>query len=228
MIVVRMGFVVALMVVPGESLIDGRAGHDRTPPTPASSAICRQHASRRLRSRARTFAARHGLLLASLGFATACAVNPVTGERELQFVSESQELAAICDRPLPYEFVAPNSSIPNAWALPGGDIAVNHGLVTAPESTGIVQYERGELARVEDWLTRGAKLLPSAPAIDDLGNIARQRGDFSRAMDLYSTAAGSNTGTGRQAAVAYAELDLPRNPGKYVATAPQLDGRGRS
>jgi hypothetical protein len=177
-----------------------------------------------------------------------CAVDPVTGERELQFVSESQELAAICDRPLPYEFVGPNSSIQNAWSLPGGDIAVNRGLVTALEnavprpkgdatdpacfaphvSAGIVQYERSELAQAEDWLTRGAKLLPDAPAIDYLGNIATQRGNLSRAMDLYSTAAGANTGTARQVAVAYTELDLPRNPGKYVATAPQLDGRGRS
>lgn len=94
----------------------------------------------------------------------ACGINPVTGEREIQFVSEAQELkigeqnyaptrqaqggdftvlpeltayvsevggklAAVSDRPLPYEFVVLNSSVPNAWALPGGKIAVNRGLL---------------------------------------------------------------------------------------------------
>ncbi len=93
-----------------------------------------------------------------------CAVNPVTGERELTLVSEAQEiqlgkqnylvsqqmqggqynvdqeltryvqsignrLAAVSDRQLPYEFVVLNNSTPNAWALPGGKIAVNRGLL---------------------------------------------------------------------------------------------------
>lgn len=101
--------------------------------------------------------------------ATACGTNPVTGKREIQFVSETQEiklgeqsyaparqaeggdmevmpeltayinevgqkLAAISvqesKRNLPYEFKVLNSSVPNAWAMPGGKIAVNRGLLT--------------------------------------------------------------------------------------------------
>jgi predicted Zn-dependent protease len=96
---------------------------------------------------------------------TACGVNPVTKKKEIQFVSESQELqigennysptrqgeggdltvlpelttyvngvgqklAAVSDRKLPYEFVVLNNSVPNAWALPGGKIGVNRGLLT--------------------------------------------------------------------------------------------------
>jgi predicted Zn-dependent protease len=38
-------------------------------------------------------------------------------------------LAAVSDRELPYEFVVLNNTIPNAWALPGGKIAVNRGLL---------------------------------------------------------------------------------------------------
>jgi predicted Zn-dependent protease len=38
-------------------------------------------------------------------------------------------LAAVSDRKLPYEFVVLNNTIPNAWALPGGKIAVNRGLL---------------------------------------------------------------------------------------------------
>ena len=45
-----------------------------------------------------------------------------------------QKLAAVSDRPdLPYEFVVLNSSVPNAWALPGGKIAINRGLLTKLE-----------------------------------------------------------------------------------------------
>jgi len=95
---------------------------------------------------------------------TGCATNPVTGRKEIQMVSEGQEiqmgqqyygpsrqsqggdyvtdprvteyvrqvgnrLAAVADRPLPYEFVVLNSSELNAWALPGGKIAINRGLL---------------------------------------------------------------------------------------------------
>lgn len=95
-----------------------------------------------------------------------CSTNPVTGEKQLSWIPESQEvamgaeqykptqqtqggqfyldpelnlyiqevgmkLARVSDRPdLPYEFVVLNSSIPNAWALPGGKIAINRGLLT--------------------------------------------------------------------------------------------------
>lgn len=95
----------------------------------------------------------------------ACAVNPVTGKRELHVIPESVELsqgaaqylpaqqaeggeyrldpelttyvgdvgrklAAASDRPdLPYEFVVLNTSVPNAWTLPGGKIALNRGLL---------------------------------------------------------------------------------------------------
>lgn len=96
----------------------------------------------------------------------ACAVNPVTGKKELSIIPASQEvaigrqnflpyqqvqggsyvvdpnltqyvsrvgkkIAAVSDRSkLPYEFVVLNNSVPNAWALPGGKIAINRGLLT--------------------------------------------------------------------------------------------------
>ena len=41
-----------------------------------------------------------------------------------------QKLAAVSDRPdLPFEFVVLNDSIPNAWAMSGGKIAFNRGLL---------------------------------------------------------------------------------------------------
>ncbi len=48
------------------------------------------------------------------------------------YVSQvGRKLAAASGRPqLPYEFVVLNNSTPNAWALPGGKIAINRGLLT--------------------------------------------------------------------------------------------------
>ncbi|HEY6527618.1 MAG TPA: M48 family metalloprotease [Cellvibrionaceae bacterium] len=44
--------------------------------------------------------------------------------------SIGKKLAAVSDQPnLPYDFVVLNDDTPNAWALPGGKIAVNRGLL---------------------------------------------------------------------------------------------------
>jgi len=45
------------------------------------------------------------------------------------------KLARVSDRPdLPYEFVVLNESVPNAWAMPGGKIAINRGLLVELEN----------------------------------------------------------------------------------------------
>lgn len=43
--------------------------------------------------------------------------------------SIGKRLAEASDRQLPYEFVVLNNSVPNAWAMPGGKIAFNRGLL---------------------------------------------------------------------------------------------------
>lgn len=48
--------------------------------------------------------------------------------------SVGKKLASVSDRELPYEFVVLNDSSPNAWALPGGKIAVNRGLLLELEN----------------------------------------------------------------------------------------------
>jgi beta-barrel assembly-enhancing protease len=104
-------------------------------------------------------------ILISSVFVVQCSTNPVTHQRELHLVSQSQEikigndnysksqqssgglytqspaltsyiqsvgqkLSRNSDRPdLPFEFVVLNDSVPNAWALPGGKIAINRGLL---------------------------------------------------------------------------------------------------
>ncbi|MGB5324110.1 MAG: M48 family metalloprotease [Pseudomonadales bacterium] len=107
-------------------------------------------------------AAAAGALLLTL---IACSVNPVTGKKELAWMSEAWEMqvgkqyyapqqqagggyysldpeltryvrsvgkkvaAHAAREHLPYDFVVLNDSTPNAWALPGGKIAINRGLL---------------------------------------------------------------------------------------------------
>lgn len=99
-----------------------------------------------------------------------CGVNPATGKKEIQLVSDNKEislgeqnypygqqssggifihdpeltqyvqsvgqkLAKFCNRPnLPYEFKIVNHSVPNAWAMPGGKIVINRGLLIQLDS----------------------------------------------------------------------------------------------
>lgn len=105
-----------------------------------------------------------GILLLGLLAMAGCAVNPVTGEKQLSLISTraeiaagdrhyvplqqaggglytvdsaltkyvervGQRVAAVSDRALPYEFVVLNATSPNAWALPGGKIAITRGLL---------------------------------------------------------------------------------------------------
>lgn len=48
--------------------------------------------------------------------------------------SVGQKVAAASGVNLPYEFSILNSSVPNAWAMPGGKIAINRGLLTEMQS----------------------------------------------------------------------------------------------
>src|SRR5690349_7794575 len=48
---------------------------------------------------------------------------------------------------------------------------------------GVAQYQTGNEARAEEWLTKSVELLPTAPAAYYLGTIARDRGDRTKAME---------------------------------------------
>jgi len=54
----------------------------------------------------------------------------VTDPKVTEYVRQvGNRLAAVADRRLPYEFVVLNNSELNAWALPGGKLAINRGLL---------------------------------------------------------------------------------------------------
>ena len=158
-------------------------------------------------------------LAAVLLAAGGCAVNPVTGEREIQLVGEASEigmgeqnytpmqqsqggeydvdpaltayvqtvgqrLAEVSDRPLHYESVMLNTSLVNAWCLPGGKIAINRGLLTELESeaelAAVLGHEvvhaaaRHSARRMEQgMLLQGLVLATAVAASDsDYGSLA--------------------------------------------------------
>lgn len=58
----------------------------------------------------------------------------VDPELTLYVQKVAQRLAEVSDRPnLPYEVVVLNNGVPNAWALPGGKMAINRGLLAELE-----------------------------------------------------------------------------------------------
>ncbi len=113
---------------------------------------------------------------------------------ELQnYVAEvGQRLARVSDVPdLPYEFVVLNNGTPNAWALPGGKIAINRGLLTELEDEAQLaavlgheivhaaarhsasQMSRGTLVGLTAQL---ATIAAATYGYGDLGNLASQVG----------------------------------------------------
>lgn len=77
-------------------------------------------------------------------------------------------LAAVADRKLPYEFVVVDGSVPNAWALPGGKIAVSRGLLHAlhceAELAAVLGHQiTHAAARHGAWRSERGVLLPDAP-----------------------------------------------------------------
>jgi beta-barrel assembly-enhancing protease len=92
---------------------------------------------------------------------------------------------------------------------------------------GVAQYQTGDKATAEEWLTKSNSLLPTAPAAYYLGAIARDRGDRAKAMEYFRAAAGSQSPIGQRAAAEFVRMDLPQNPGNYVAAQGQFDAQGR-
>jgi predicted Zn-dependent protease len=92
---------------------------------------------------------------------------------------------------------------------------------------GVAQNQLGNKQKAEEYLSRSAQLLPTAPAAFLLGNLARDRGETDVARQFYQAAATSESAVGQAAAAEYMKLDLPQNPGNYVAAGAQFDAQGR-
>ena len=100
--------------------------------------------------------------------------------------SVGHKLAAVSDVKLPYEFVVLNNSVPNAWALPGGKIAINRGLLTELNS-------EAELAAVLGHEIVHAAARHSAQQMS--------RGMMTQGLVLATTVAANDSGYGDLAAM---------------------------
>ncbi len=102
------------------------------------------------------------------------------------------KLAAVSDRALPYEFTVLNNPTPNAWALPGGKIAINSGLLIHLEDesqlAAVLAHEIVHAAARHgaSQMTRGMLIGLGSQAI----GMASQHGgyDISQALQMGSDA----------------------------------------
>lgn len=92
---------------------------------------------------------------------------------------------------------------------------------------GLARQALGETAAANADLERSVALLPTAPALNSLGQLALARGDQPKAIQYFSSAAGSDSSAGKQAQASLVRLDLPRNPGNYLKIDFTLDRQGR-
>ena len=132
--------------------------------------------------------------------------------------SVGSRLAAVSDVRLPYEFTVLNNSVPNAWALPGGKIAINRGLLvelkSEAELAAVLGHEIVHAAArhtaqqmSKGMLLQGLVLATSVATSDsDYGNMAV--GGASVAAQLLSTRYGRS-----------AELESDKYGMRYMARA---------
>ena len=157
-----------------------------------------------------------------------------------EYVAEvGQRVATHSNIDLPYEFVVLNNSVPNAWALPGGKLAVNRGLlvelrneaelaavlghevVHAAARHGAKQIERGMLLQGALVATAigvqgsglGNQVMQSAQMAANLVNTKYGR-DAEREADYYGTRMLAQAGYDPYAAVTLQETFLKLSEGR--------------
>lgn len=94
------------------------------------------------------------------------------------------------------------------------------------QQRGLALQQLGEGARAAADFEQGVKRLPTATALNALGEHALARGNRSQALQYFSAAAGSKSPAGEAASRSLLRLDLPENPHKYLKIALALDARG--
>lgn len=155
-----------------------------------------------------------------------------------------QRVAAVSDRPLPYEFTLLNNPVPNAWALPGGKIAVNLGLLweldNEAELAAVLGHEvvhaaarHGARAQTRGILLQGALFgasvaMGGGDAVLGAANIGAQYAMASRGRDaelesdLYGTRYLQKAGYDPQAAVTLQEAFVRMSQGRQQDFFSQL------
>jgi predicted Zn-dependent protease len=93
---------------------------------------------------------------------------------------------------------------------------------------GVAQYRLNNKGTAQQWLQKSYDLLPTAPAALYLGHMSRDAGNADGALQFYKAAASSESDLGKEAMREAVVIDLPRNPGNYVAAGLARDSQGRT
>ncbi len=91
---------------------------------------------------------------------------------------------------------------------------------------GLAREQLGQKEAAYVDLEKSLKLLPTATALNSLGNLALARGDRQKAKEFFAAAAGSKSGPGEEASLSLTRLDLPDNPNNYLQVRLGLDKSG--
>ncbi len=91
---------------------------------------------------------------------------------------------------------------------------------------GYMRQEAGDTGGAERDLKRSLSLLPTAEGYYSLGNVAAKQGKETQAIGYFQKAATSSSNIGKAASKRLAQLDLNKNPARYVATAMGLSNDG--
>ncbi|MCF6267073.1 MAG: M48 family metalloprotease [Desulfuromusa sp.] len=81
---------------------------------------------------------------------------------------------------------------------------------------GLARLKLGNTVQAQVDLKKSIAFLPTAPAMNALGNLSLSGGDVIAAKKYFSVAAGSNSNAGKEANRSLIRLDLPDNPHKYL------------
>ena len=105
-------------------------------------------------------------------------------------------------------------------------IALNDNFFYYHLQKGLASEKVRDFRGAERSLNRSVELLPTANAHNALGNIARVSGNREAALSQYAKAATHQSPAGQAALASMVDLDLPTNPGKYVASRPEVSQDG--
>ena len=88
---------------------------------------------------------------------------------------------------------------------------------------GLSKQKLGDQQGSRSDLERSTKLLPTATALNALGNMSLSQGNRQKALGYFRDAATSNSEPGRQAARSFVKLDMPGNPNRHLKTRVNLN-----
>jgi len=84
---------------------------------------------------------------------------------------------------------------------------------------GMTHSRLGQREQAKEDLTRSNRLLPTAIATNELGNLSLAAGDRDAAKQYYAAVAQSGGTLGQSATDSYIRLDMADNPGRYFSTS---------